>query len=490
MWKTEFQLPSTNRFSPLDNLKVHQKKNELVPVNKSVNSPVNHLRKNPSVTNKIPTIINGRVESSAIPNFHNNKTKILKVKPTKNNKYVHKVHIIGDSHLKGVTTKINQYLGSNFVVSSFIKPGANVKQIVETQEIEFNCLGKKDLIVVNGGSNDLINNSEEDKSALSSLLKFAHKYANTNVLMLNVPIRYDSLTNYRTNYDIMNFNDKLQKRTKLFDHVHLIEMTTDRKYFTNHGLHQNKLGKERIAKEIARLIRGIVNSRPNNEPVYPLHWKEEHISMSTKIDNALPFNFTSNESNVSDPVIKLPQEHCTQQKLSKLGRIQRTSNRLKKTEMYDVVEPVVDNSALDEVEDGKTESYFVSDSEFRTVNVEVIDEELVKLEENNDDTRCLCIENSEIKKVEEDKSFRVSKSMNDAKSVTVLVNDKNVTEKADDDLSVTREKELHGSGTIMANNDISVTELAVSDTSMWELRRPSSRTKIPASRSTDFLWLK
>jgi hypothetical protein len=130
------------------------------------------------------------------------------------------------------------------VVSSFIKPGANVKQIVETQEMEFQCLGRKDLIVVNGGSNDLANNSEDDKSALSCLLKFAQKYANTNVLMLSIPIRYDPLTNYRTNHDITNFNDKLQKRTKLLNHVHLTEMSTDRKYFTNHGLPKINLVKK------------------------------------------------------------------------------------------------------------------------------------------------------------------------------------------------------------------------------------------------------
>jgi hypothetical protein len=88
--------------------------------------------------------------------------------------------------------------------------------------------------VVNGGTNDLANNSVEDKSALPCLLKFAQKYANTNVLMLNVPVRYDSLTYYPSNYDIKNFNVKLQKTTMLFNHVYLTEMTNDRKYFTNH----------------------------------------------------------------------------------------------------------------------------------------------------------------------------------------------------------------------------------------------------------------
>ena len=57
----------------------------------------------------------------------------------------------------------------------------------------------------------------------------------------------------------MNFNDKLQKSTRPCNHVHLVEMSTDRKYFTNHGFHLNKPGKERIGRQIADQIREIVN---------------------------------------------------------------------------------------------------------------------------------------------------------------------------------------------------------------------------------------
>ena len=308
-------------------------------------SPINRPRKNSSGTNKIPTIINGRVVNSAIQNSYKNKMKTLKVKPYKNNKYAHKVHIIGDSHLKSVATKINQYLGTNFVVSSFVKPGATVKQINETQEMEFKCLGRKDLIVINGGSNDLAKNPGEVNSALLCLLKFAQKYSNTNVLMLNAPIRYDPLTNYRTKHIIKNFNDKLQKSVKLFNHVHLIEMTTDRKYFTKHGLHQNNLGKERLAKEIASQIREIVNFGTINEPAYPLHWKEEHISMNSMIDIAPPLSCFSNEGNVSEPVTKLPHDLCNSQN---------------KAEMSAMVEIVVNNRVSDKVEDEISEPEVVS----------------------------------------------------------------------------------------------------------------------------------
>jgi len=38
--------------------------------------------------------------------------------------------LIGDSHLKEITTKVNQYLGTSVEVTGFIKPGTTVDQIV------------------------------------------------------------------------------------------------------------------------------------------------------------------------------------------------------------------------------------------------------------------------------------------------------------------------------------------------------------------------
>ena len=136
-------------------------------------------------SNKIPTIINGIVKNSDIQKHSKTKSMPRRAKPDKSIKCDHKAHIIGDSHLKGSAPKINQYLNTNFVVSSCIKPGANIKQIVHSQETEFKHLGK-DIIVVNGGSNDLDNNTEKRKSALVHMLQFTQKYTNTNIIMENI----------------------------------------------------------------------------------------------------------------------------------------------------------------------------------------------------------------------------------------------------------------------------------------------------------------
>jgi hypothetical protein len=45
-----------------------------------------------------------------------------------------KVQIIGDSHFKNYVDKINQYVNTKSSISSFIKPGADIKQLIPSRE--------------------------------------------------------------------------------------------------------------------------------------------------------------------------------------------------------------------------------------------------------------------------------------------------------------------------------------------------------------------
>jgi len=102
-----------NKFQTLDNLKVNEDCEPSV-----VNNTQVYQRK---VARKIPSIINGIVRHSE---------KYTKYK--KNTEHTRKVMLIGDSHLKEITTKVNQYLGTNVEVTGFIKPGATADQIVSS----------------------------------------------------------------------------------------------------------------------------------------------------------------------------------------------------------------------------------------------------------------------------------------------------------------------------------------------------------------------
>jgi len=174
-------------------------------------------------------------------------------------RYDHKVKIIGDNHLKESAARINQYLNTKFEVCSFIKPGTCSYQLVHSQEIEFMSLGRKDVIVINGGTNDIGNNSTKRNWTLVMMTQFMQKYNNTNIIFVNIHQRFDLSKDSRTNLEIQAFNAQLSKITKLLSHVTLVEIDFNRKYFTKHGLHLNNAGKEWFAKVIASQIDKFIN---------------------------------------------------------------------------------------------------------------------------------------------------------------------------------------------------------------------------------------
>jgi hypothetical protein len=109
------------------------------------------------------------------------------------------VEIKGDSHLKGSATRLNQYLNTKFKIGSLIKPGANANQLVLSQEKELKCLGKSDVIVINGGASDVGKPSVKDNGILALIIHFIQKYSNTNIIIVNIPHRHDLANVAKTN---------------------------------------------------------------------------------------------------------------------------------------------------------------------------------------------------------------------------------------------------------------------------------------------------
>ena len=136
----------------------------------------------------------------------------------------HKVKIIGDSHLKGSAVRINQYRNTKYKVTSFIKPGANINHLVHSQDNELKCLGKKDVILINGGTNDMDNYNCKVNDILKMLYSFIVKYSNTNIITVNLPQRHDQQLTSKSNLFIQAFNHKLNNITKRFNHVSVVEM--------------------------------------------------------------------------------------------------------------------------------------------------------------------------------------------------------------------------------------------------------------------------
>jgi hypothetical protein len=150
-------ITNTNWFTPLSNPQANNAdSNGLNEQEKRISTQdMNRTTKQHRMGMKIPTIVGGRLTQS-----NNQKPTLMKketahIPGTNLNNKEHKVKILSDSHLRGTATKIDQYLDMKFEVCIWIRPGANTEELVRTLEKDFKCLGKKDMIVINGGANDL-----------------------------------------------------------------------------------------------------------------------------------------------------------------------------------------------------------------------------------------------------------------------------------------------------------------------------------------------
>jgi len=105
---------------------------------------------------------------------------------------------------------------------------------------------------------------------LKSLTEFVEIHNNTNIALMCVPHRHD-LPNWScVNNEVATYNRNLIKLMKPHKHVTMVRTDLDRKFFTKHGMHMNKLGKERIALEMANTVANILLER---EKVISLQWK-------------------------------------------------------------------------------------------------------------------------------------------------------------------------------------------------------------------------
>ena len=87
----------------------------------------------------------------------------------------------------------------------------------------------------------------------------------------NVPHPHDLPEWSCVNREVKTFNRKLVKLMKPYQHVTVMRVDPDRKFFTQHGLHMNNSGKERLASEIANLSANILLKHE----VISLGWKNE-----------------------------------------------------------------------------------------------------------------------------------------------------------------------------------------------------------------------
>lgn len=182
-----------------------------------------------------------------------------------------KVLILADSHGRKLSNLLTDVLGSEFTISSIFHPNADLKQVTADIKPLVNGFTKNDYIIVIGGSNDLDNhmlrNFDHSLGYISSCT------SNTNLIIANIPRRFDRLTQENLHRFL---NIKIKSFAQHSSHANLLDlMDFGRDDFTNHGLHLNYTGKLRLVNKLVVIIKSVQGDTIKN-PHSNLHKRATH----------------------------------------------------------------------------------------------------------------------------------------------------------------------------------------------------------------------
>jgi hypothetical protein len=130
------------------------------------------------------TTSNKKEESPNIGNLQEKLRKTQLVKSLKKEK-----QNIGDGKARKCATLLQDNLGINYKVSSFIKPGAQMNEITKTAREEIETLKCKDVVILWEGTNDISRNNMNE--ALRYVSNFVNKNKEVNILLIKSPHRHD-----------------------------------------------------------------------------------------------------------------------------------------------------------------------------------------------------------------------------------------------------------------------------------------------------------
>jgi lysophospholipase L1-like esterase len=183
----------------------------------------------------------------------------------------HRIILIGDSNMRGYVGSLEPFLNSSYSLYSVVKPGSSTNELVKTANEVIRQLTHDDMIILCYGTNDF----DQKIRTFQNIKNFIMNNNHTNILLMNIPFRYDRPNTSYVNKIISSLNRKLQKLVKINPHTKFLETCNDRNLFTKHGLHRNKQGKNLVKLQLASFLYTIFVPRSSNS--IPLKWYEACI---------------------------------------------------------------------------------------------------------------------------------------------------------------------------------------------------------------------
>lgn len=161
-----------------------------------------------------------------------------------------RILILGDSHARDISRRVNNLSKSHIVAQGICKPHAKLSGVVECLAGLSENLSERDLVVILGGTNDINGVDPYGLSINRALLKIKEVADKTSCKLLigNIPYRYDQPC---LNNDVWCANEILRSGCT-GSKVTFMETVFKREQHSNHGLHLNGKGKQLLAMQIVK----------------------------------------------------------------------------------------------------------------------------------------------------------------------------------------------------------------------------------------------
>ncbi|KAG8282598.1 hypothetical protein J6590_033302 [Homalodisca vitripennis] len=160
--------------------------------------------------------------------------------------------ICADSHGRDLAWHLNAVQGTHEAVG-FVRPGGLTEDILKVINVKEDNLSKSDTLVVVCGSNDVAKN--EADNFLEILHKTLNETKDTNVVLVDLPIRYDLANWSCVNKEVVKTNKRLKELSEQFSNVSLVRASNAvRQLHTRHGQHLNHKGKRWLSNMIAETV--------------------------------------------------------------------------------------------------------------------------------------------------------------------------------------------------------------------------------------------
>ena len=79
----------------------------------------------------------------------------------------------------------------------------------------------------------------ETKKCINCIQRFVKTNSRTNLILMDVPHRYDLEQDSCANKELEKYNRRIRKDMKVFENTEVIKVDLDRRGFTKHGQHIN-----------------------------------------------------------------------------------------------------------------------------------------------------------------------------------------------------------------------------------------------------------